>query len=267
MDRKISVVIVGAAGKMGRETVMAIHHAPDLELLGVADKILVGEDLRKVIGEDAPPLILDNRLGQMLDATKPDVLIDFTHLSAAPEHALSAIKRGISPVIGTSGLSQQDVSAIRMDAEEAGVGAALIPNFAVGAVLMMRFAELAAPWMPEVEIIEAHHKDKLDAPSGTALHTAERIQKVRENAPSQNRQAVEKVQGARGARYKEVQVHSVRLPGFVASQEVIFGGAGERLLLRHDSIDRASFMEGVKIAVRKVRESKGLVIGLDKLML
>ncbi len=262
----IKVVLVGAAGRMGLEVLRAISEADDLELVGAVDRVSFGESTAALAGRGVTDLEISNKLGLTLDTVKPDVLVDFTHGSAAPENAMIALKRKIPVVIGASGLSTADQSAVRESCREFETPACLVPNFAVGAVLMTRFAELASAWMPDVEIIEIHHKDKIDSPSGTAMNTAERIQAARRETPRRVVGAVEKVAGARGAGYKEVQIHSVRLPGFIASQEIIFGGAGERLILRHDSIDRASFMEGVKLAIRKVPILQGFVIGLDKMM-
>jgi 4-hydroxy-tetrahydrodipicolinate reductase len=195
------------------------------------------------------------------------VLVDFTVAAAAYPNALTALREGVSPVIGTTGMSEAQVGEIRELAAERGVGAFLAPNFAIGAVLMMVFAQQAARFMPEAEIIELHHEKKIDAPSGTAMRTAELIRAARA-ARTVERPAHEelKLEGARGGDLDGIHVHSVRLPGYVAHQEVIFGGLGQTLTIRHDSIDRSSFMPGVLIACKRVREQPGLVIGLENLL-
>jgi 4-hydroxy-tetrahydrodipicolinate reductase len=262
----IRVAVAGAAGRMGREVLAAVGRASDMELVAAVDRVSAGQSARAVAGPDAADIPIRERLGEALDESPADVLVDFTLAAAAPSNAISALKRKTAVVIGTSGISAQDLSAIREATMESGLPALLVPNFAIGAVLMVRFAEAAARWLPEAEVIEMHHKGKLDAPSGTAMHTAEVIQTSRGQAPPRNTQAVEKVPGARGAKVKEVPVHSIRLPGFVAHQEVLFSGEGEVLTIRHDSMDRRSFMSGVLLAVREVRSLSGLVVGLDKVM-
>jgi len=266
MSEVIRVVVIGAAGKMGQEVMRAVSAASDMELVGAVDKTDGGASIRMMAGQELPDLQIENRLGHVLDSTKPDVAVDFTHMLAAPEHAMSCLKRKVPVIIGTSGISSTDLSAIREECRENATPAALIPNFAVGAVLMVKFCEMAAAWLPDVEIVERHHKAKLDAPSGTALHTAERIAEARREVPRITQGTTEKVAGARGGKHKDVTVHSVRLPGYVASQEVVFGGDGELLTVRHDSIDRRSFMPGVLLAVRQIRSFEGLVVGLDKFM-
>ncbi|RIJ98028.1 MAG: 4-hydroxy-tetrahydrodipicolinate reductase [Armatimonadetes bacterium] len=265
-ERPIRLALAGAAGKMGAEVVAAVQHERDIELVLVADRSHGGESLRKVLGTQFPDLKIDERLGAALDREKPDVLVDFTHPAAAPEHALSALTRGIAVVIGTSGVSSDDLKEIAIAADRSGKAALVVPNFAIGAVLMMRFCELAARWMPNCEIVEMHHDAKADAPSGTAHLTAERIGRARSTPPKPIRTEVFRVEGVRGGAHEGVPIHSVRLPGLVAHQQVIFGARGETLILRHDSLDRSSFMEGVRLAIRRVGEMKGLVVGLDSLL-
>lgn len=262
----IRVAVSGAGGRMGREVLAAVSAARDLELVGAVDRGFGGASCRDLCGEDVPDLVVEEKLGALLDTCKPDVLVDFTHGGVAPSHALSALQRGISPVIGTSGLGFEDVNAIRDACEQYSTPGILVPNFAIGAVLMMKFATLAAPYMPYCEVVEMHHEKKIDSPSGTAMYTAELISGARAGTPDEVSGAIEKVEGARGARSKGVRVHSVRMPGFVASQEVLFGSDGERLSLRHDSMDRKSFMPGVVLACREIRNRTGFMVGLDALM-
>jgi len=262
----IRVAVAGAAGRMGQESLRALGAAGEFEVVAAIDKLHVGEPASAVAGAPAPDVAITARLGETLDASKPDVLLDLTHPSCAADNTLTALKRKIAVVIGTSGLGNDNLSAIRSACREFETPALLVPNFAVGAVLMMRFAEMAAPWLPSAEIIELHHDGKADSPSGTATRTAEIISASREAEPRGVVGSIEKYPGARGAHVKGVHVHSVRLPGLVAHQEVVFGGTGELLTVRHDSMNRTSFMEGVKLACREVRTLSGFVVGLDKLM-
>jgi len=260
------VAVTGACGRMGREVVKAVSAAPDMELVGAFDRSGDYESTCAMLGSDVTDVAILSKIGAMLDESKPDVLVEFTNLAGAADHSMSALKRGVSVVIGTSGLRNEDQRAIQLAAEEYKVGAILVPNFAIGAVLMMKFAEMAAAYFPNVEVMELHHDQKLDSPSGTAWHTAERIAAARESAPRKLTGTTEKAPGARGAEVKGIPVHSVRLPGYVASQEVMFGAAGERLSIRHDSMDRASFMAGVLLSIREIRSRQGWLVGLDQLM-
>ena len=262
----VKVIVAGASGRMGQETVRALTSSAEFEVVAAVDKLGIGESVRDFAGANVPDIRIQGKLGETLDNVPCDVLIDFTHPSSAAANTLSALKRSVAAVIGTSGLSSEDLSAIRAACLEHGKPALLVPNFAIGGVLLMRFAEIAAKWFPNVEIIELHHDGKADSPSGTATRTAEIISENRETVPRGVVGAIEKYPGARGATVKGVHIHSVRLPGFVAHQEVVFGGQGEILTVRHDSIDRKSFMEGVKLACREVHSLSGLTIGLDKLM-
>jgi 4-hydroxy-tetrahydrodipicolinate reductase len=269
VSSSIRVAVSGAAGRMGREVVRAVAEAEDLQLVAAVDRVEVGRDAGELAGLEGlmPPVKIESDLAAALNAWKPHVLVDFTIPASAMGNLRAALEAGVSPVVGTTGLTPSDVEQARQWAETAGVGALISSNFAIGAVLMMQFAAQAAKYLPDVEIIELHHENKLDAPSGTALMTAQKIAAARETAPkSAPSGAVEKLPGARGAVTEGIRIHSVRLPGYVAHQEVIFGGLGQTLTLRHDSTDRRSFMPGVLLAIRRVRELKGLVVGLENLM-
>jgi 4-hydroxy-tetrahydrodipicolinate reductase len=261
----IKIAVVGAAGRMGSEVLRSVGKGDGIEPVLAIDRVHVGEKAREIAGPAASDLTIEDKLGQALDRVKVDVIVDLSHHSGAVEHALTAIKRGVSPVIGATGMSESDIREIKAACRESGVPGMYIPNFAIGAVLMMRFAEMAAAWLPHAEIIELHHDRKEDAPSGTSILTAEKIAHGRGKAPLV-KEGLVKFDGARGGVCHGVHVHSVRLPGFVAHQQTIFGGVGETLTIRHDSIDRSSFMEGVKVAVRHVRELDGFVVGLDKIL-
>jgi 4-hydroxy-tetrahydrodipicolinate reductase len=256
---KIRVAVVGAAGRMGTECLRAIDKAPDLELVAAIDK--PGANLDGFAGIE-----LEDKLGAALDRSQPQVLVDFTSASASPLHAESALKRRIAPIIGATGLDQQAVREIRRLTQEHGTPAMIVPNFAIGAVLMMRFAEIAARWLPDAEIIEMHHEKKEDAPSGTSIRTAELIGAARTGKPTHMPRPLLKVQEVRGGTLQDVHIHSIRLPGLVAHQQVIFGGEGETLTLRHDSTSRTSFMKGVALCIRKVHSLNGLTIGMEELL-
>jgi 4-hydroxy-tetrahydrodipicolinate reductase len=267
------VVVAGAAGRMGREVVRAILEAGGLELAAAVDVHELGADAEALAGLGATAIRIENDLDAALKRTRPDVLVDFTLPGSVLANMRTALAHGVSPVVGTTGLSADNLAEIDRIAREKGVGAFVAPNFAIGAVLMMQFAEQAAKYLPDVEIIELHHEKKVDSPSGTALLTAQKIGEARQAvsvSPVLSPDGlVEKAPGARGARSEitgDVPIHSVRLPGFIAHQEVIFGGVGQILTIRHDSIDRRSFMPGVILAVRKVRDLTGLVVGLEHLL-
>jgi 4-hydroxy-tetrahydrodipicolinate reductase len=262
----IRVAVTGVAGRMGQETARTISQTPGLELVLAIDRSNVGERLRDVAGPRAADLVIEDKLGAALTRVETDVLIDFTTLASSVNNAESALTRKVAPVIGATGLTAQEVRQLTALCRENETPGMYVPNFAVGAVLMMKFAEMAAAWLPDVEIIELHHERKKDAPSGTAMLTAERIAEARKTAPTTIATDLMKVEGARGGLYKNVPMHSVRLPGLLAHQEVMFGGKGEVLTIRHDSMDRASFMEGVKLCALKVWQLQGFVIGLDRLM-
>jgi 4-hydroxy-tetrahydrodipicolinate reductase len=262
----MKVVVVGAAGRMGREVLKALAGAPEFELVGAVDKEMIGTSCRELIGGIGPEVVIEEKLGAALDRTKPDAIVDFSSASGAAAHALTALTRGISPVIGTTGLGDPVIRELASASRETKTPGIYAPNFAIGAVLMMRFAQLAAKWLPNCEIIELHHDRKEDAPSGTALLTAQLIGDARTEAPGRKPRPIFKVDGVRGGVVQETPIHSVRLPGYVAHQEVIFGGTGEVLTIRHDSMDRVSFMEGVKLCLREVRGLDGFVIGMDKIL-
>jgi 4-hydroxy-tetrahydrodipicolinate reductase len=224
----IRVAVSGAAGRMGATVCGAVYEAADMELVERADPAL--------------GVALEHALVQ----SKPDVVVDFTVPDTVFDNARLCLEHGTHIVVGTTGLSAAQVDELRSDAERSDGNCLIAPNFAIGAVLMMEAAKLIAPHMPDCEIVELHHEAKLDAPSGTAKRTAELIEEA-------------------GGR-QDPPIHSVRLPGLVASQEVIFGGLGQTLTLRHDTISRESFMPGVLLAVRKVAELDGLVVGLENVM-
>ncbi|MDQ0337631.1 4-hydroxy-tetrahydrodipicolinate reductase [Caldalkalibacillus uzonensis] len=262
----IRVIVVGAKGKMGSETVKMIHSDDELQLVCGVDSALNGTDVGEVIGLGPIGAPFVNDLERALTDFNPDVMVDFTTPQSVKRHAQLAIHYRVRPVIGTTGLTQADIEELSQLAEQNKMGAIIAPNFAIGAILMMKFAQMAAKYMPEVEIIEMHHDQKLDAPSGTAIKTAEMIGEVREEHRQGHPEEKEELEGARGAFYQGFPIHSVRLPGLVAHQQVIFGSEGQTLTIRHDSINRTSFMPGVNLAIKKVVKLERLVYGLDKLL-
>ncbi|EGL82251.1 Dihydrodipicolinate reductase [Caldalkalibacillus thermarum TA2.A1] len=262
----IRVIVVGAKGKMGSETVKMIQKDDELQLVCGVDSKLNNVDVGEVIGIGPIGVPFVNDLERALLDFNPDVMVDFTTPQSVKQHVQLAIHHRVRPVIGTTGLTQADIEELQALADQHKIGGIIAPNFAIGAILMMKFAQMAARYMPEVEIIEMHHDQKLDAPSGTAIKTAEMIAEVREEHRQGHPEEKEELQGARGAFYQGFPIHSVRLPGLVAHQQVIFGSEGQTLTIRHDSINRTSFMPGVNMAIKKVVKLECLVYGLDKVM-
>ncbi len=250
---------------MGQAVLKAVQEADGLELVGAVD-IKGGADTGALVGLPANDILVETDLEALLERKNPEVMVDFTRPDVVFGNVMTALKHGTSPVVGTTGLSDEQKAEIAKAAEENNTPAFIAPNFAIGAVLLMLMSRQAAKYMPDVEIIELHHDKKLDAPSGTAIQTAAMIAEVRKEHKQGNPDEFEKLKGARGADYEGMHIHSVRLPGYVAHQEVIFGGLGQTLTIRHDSLNRESFMPGVVLAAKKVRSLKGLTVGLDKLL-
>ena len=265
--RKIKVYVAGVSGQMGQEVIRTVAAQEDMELVGASDLRQIGTDAGIVAGISPLGVKISGPIDiEALRVSQAEVLIDFTGPQAVLGNMKTAIEAGVVPIIGTSGLMEKEVEEIRALAEQKKMGAFIAPNFAIGAVLMMRFAREAAKFFPHVDIIELHHDRKLDAPSGTALKTVEEIMKVRTPLVQGHPDEQEKVPGARGANMDGIHIHSVRLPGLLAHQEVLFGGLGQALTIRHDAFSRETYMPGVMLAVRKAQGLKGLVIGLENLM-
>lgn len=264
-ETPIRVAVCGALGRMGKECCRTVLAADDLQLTRAVDRLSDDRALSAELGVETE-IGLEKDLHEALKHGDVDVLVDFTHPAVAAEHARMALELGVAPVIGTSGLSSEALADLTELAAQKKLPGLWVPNFAIGAVLMMQFAAMAAKFLPHAEIIELHHDRKVDAPSGTATRTASLIQENRREPIQRPIQDEELVPGARGSEISQVHVHSVRLPGLLAHQEVVFGGQGELLTIRHDSFDRGSFMEGVKFAVRNVRRLEGFAVGLEHLM-
>jgi 4-hydroxy-tetrahydrodipicolinate reductase len=266
----IRVGVLGAAGRMGRLVCRAVLDDRQLELVAAVSPSHGGERLGALIGEaNATDVVVSADLGPDLDRAGMDVAVDLTRPDAVMENIHLLIEGAVHAVVGTSGVTAEDLGRIRgwLAAQEDGhrSNVVVVPNFAIGAVLMQRFAEMAAAHMPAAEIVELHHEGKLDAPSGTAVATARRIANARNRGGSAGSSGHD-AGGARGAEVEGVPVHSVRLPGLVAHQEVIFGGAGQTLTIRHDSMDRVSFMPGVILSIKAVADRPGLTVGLEPLL-
>ena len=262
----VKVLVNGAYGRMGRTVLNAVINDDELELVGAVD-VIGGADTGELTGNKANGIIIETDLEKALDSHKPDVMVDFTQPKVVFNNVITALEHKVSPVVGTTGLTDEAKEKIRQTSEANDTPVFIAPNFAIGAVLMMLMAQQAAKYLPDVEIIELHHDQKLDAPSGTAELTAKMISEVRTKHEQGHPNEVEKIANVRGGNVDGIRIHSVRLPGYVAHQEVIFGGLGQTLTIRHDSTGRDSFMPGVVLACKKVRSLKGLTIGLDKLLI
>jgi 4-hydroxy-tetrahydrodipicolinate reductase len=239
------VLVIGARGRIGSLVAKGVSAAEDLELAGAVD---LGDDL------DAA-----------LATVRAEVAVDFTTPRCVFDNISSVLRHRVHAVVGTTGMDEDQLARLDALAREHDVACLVAPNFALGAVLMMRFAEEAARFYPWVEVVERHHEKKLDAPSGTASETARRIARSRKERPGEVTER-ESAPGARGGRVEEVAVHSMRLPGSIAHQEVWFGGPGETLVIRHDTVDREVFVPGVLLAVRRIHGFRGLVRGLEPLL-
>lgn len=262
----IRVLVCGAYGKMGREVLKAVHHDEELSIAGAVDIKSDFADIGQLIGAEQLGVTVGTDLEAVIKQTKPQVMVDFTIPEAVMSNIRIAIKNGVCPVVGTTGLSEENIAEINELCKRYKVNALISPNFSIGAILLMRFSQDAAKYLPHVEIIELHHDQKLDAPSGTALRTAELIAQTRGYLKQGHPDEFEKCPGARGGELSGIRLHSVRLPGYVAHQEVIFGGLGQTLTIRHDSISRESFMPGVVLACKKVLTLNGLVLGLEHIL-
>jgi 4-hydroxy-tetrahydrodipicolinate reductase len=247
MADAIRVAVAGYRGKVGSVLAAALPAEPDIEYVGGVTR--------------------SDNLAEFLRQKRPQALVDFTRPSEALHNALAAVAAGVSPVVGTTGLSAADVDKIETACKEKKVGGIVAPNFAIGAVLMMHLADEAAPHFDAVEIIELHHAGKLDAPSGTALSTARRLASRRRDKPFAHRKAEkETLTGTRGGEEGNVAVHSVRLPGFLADQEVIFGLPGQTLTIAHRTTSREAYVPGVLLAIRRVIAEPHFYRGLDELL-
>ncbi|WP_138417003.1 4-hydroxy-tetrahydrodipicolinate reductase [Aquibacillus sediminis] len=262
----IKVIVAGPRGRMGSEALRMIEKEDTFDLVACVDHKYNGLRVSEVEGLPAFEAFIFEDIEECLQTTDADVLVDLTTPEVGYKHTKLALQHGVRPVVGTTGFTTEQLDELKQLAEEKGVGAVIAPNFAVGAVLMMQFSKWAAKYFPDVEIIERHHDQKLDAPSGTAVKTAELIQEVRESKKQGHPDEKETIEGARGADHDGMKIHSVRLPGLVAHQEVVFGSSGQNLTIKHDSFHRESFMSGVKLSINQVMKLNLLVYGLENIL-
>lgn len=243
-ENMVRILVNGANGKMGQEVVKAISEADDLKLVGTSDK--------------------EDNLTALIQSSKAQVVVDFTNASSVFENAQKIIKTNVCPVVGTSGLLPDQINILQEQAKQKMLGGIIVPNFSMGAILMMQYAKAIAPYYSAVEIIEMHHDQKQDAPSGTALKTAEMISTSRTFNTKETEREV--VPGSRGARVHGIPIHAVRLPGLLAHQQVLFGGGGETFTLKHNILDRKAFIPGILLACKKVVGLNKLVVGLEHVL-
>jgi 4-hydroxy-tetrahydrodipicolinate reductase len=269
---QIPVVVNGACGKMGREVIKAIAQAEDMMLVGAIDRTpeVQGEDIGEIVGCGPLEIPVLADLEATLVAAQSEgipVMVDFTHPNTVYETTRAAIAYGVRPVVGTTGLSPEQLQDLAEFADKASIGCLVIPNFSIGVVLLQQAAIQAAQYFDHVEIIELHHNQKADAPSGTAIQTAQMLSAPDKAYNPAQVTETEKMTGARGCTTTDgINIHSVRLPGLIAHQEVLFGAPGQLYTLRHDTSDRACYMPGVLLAIRKILPLKSLIYGLDKLL-
>lgn len=264
-ENVIPIVVAGASGRMGRRTVEAVLQQIDMKLVSALGRARgLGQDAGVLSSGEPCGVIMTDNAEEAISKAAGGVLIDFTLGPAIKEHVLIALRHDVSCVIGATAIPGADEQEMAAAANQNGI--LLASNFALGAVLMMKFAQEAAAYFKWAEIIEYHHERKLDAPSGTARRTAEMMRKARSDGFRAPVDSEESVKGARGGSLGGVRIHSVRLPGMLAHQEVILAAPGETLTLRHDASDRESYMPGVLLAVRKIRSMTGLTVGLENIL-
>jgi len=262
--KPIQVLVCGACGRMGREVVRAVAAQSDMKVAAAVDVSQAGADAGELAGIKPLGVEVRDDLAKAMDAAQPDVMVDFTVPASVMGNLRAAIGRKVPCVVGTTGFSQEDLDVVYGLCKAHKTPCLIAPNFAIGAVLMMQFAAEASRHFEAAEIIELHHDQKKDAPSGTARRTAEMMLGATETRLAGPGEKAESP--SRGLGESRIRIHAVRLPGLVAHQEVIFGGLGETLTIRHDSTSRESFMPGVVLAIRKVRELSGLTVGLEKIL-
>lgn len=263
----IKVGVVGALGKMGREVVKAVSESKDMELVLAVDIMQEGFDVGKLVLGQENGVKISSDILEGIKSIKPDVVVDFTQPNSIFEHVCLYLSNSTRCVIGTTGLSDEQLSKINQLSVENKTSCFIAPNFTTGAVLMMMFAKQAAKYFDNAEIIELHHNQKKDAPSGTAIKTAQLMAEVNDNFSVGNCPETELIEGSRGGNADaNIRIHSVRMPGYIASQEVIFGASGQILKIRHDSMDRTCYMAGVLMAIRYAMDTQEFVYGLDNVM-
>jgi 4-hydroxy-tetrahydrodipicolinate reductase len=263
----IKIIIAGPRGRMGSEAVKLVNNIEHFKLIAVVDHKYDGMMLSDLEGfHTIHNVPVYQNIENCLQNAEADVLIDLTTPEVGMHHAKTALSYNVRPVVGTTGFTTSDLDELESICREKELGCIIAPNFAIGAVLMMKFSQMAAKYFNDVEIIEMHHDQKLDAPSGTAVKTAEMISSVRASKKQGHSNEKETLQGSRGGEYDGMHIHSVRLPGLVAHQQVLFGSDGQTLTIRHDSYHRGSFMSGVKVAVESVMKNNSFIYGLENIL-
>lgn len=259
--------VVGALGKMGKEVVKAILNAEDTELVMAVDIFGAGTDAGIAAAGKECGVLIEADIEKAIQDKRPDVIIDFTQPSGIFDHVCTYIKNNVKSVIGTTGLKEEQIAELRKMSEESKTSCLIAPNFSTGAVLLMMFAKQAAKYFDNAEIIELHHNQKKDAPSGTAIKTAQLMAEENSNFTKGNCPETELIKGSRGgAADANIHIHSVRMPGYIASEEVIFGASGQILKLAHHTMERSCYMAGVLLATRYVFNNNEFVYGLDNIM-
>ena len=270
MSKDIKVLVCGAAGKMGQSVVRAVYAEAGFKLVGAVDRSSnpdIGRDVGIICGIDETGVKLSSDLKETISKTQPDVMVDFTMPEIVIVNAQMALKAGIRVVIGTTGMTKDDISELSKLSKQNSTGTIIAPNFAIGAVLMMKFAKEASKYFANAEIIEYHHDKKLDAPSGTSIKSAELMTESRKLFGRDTVLGKETLKGARGATGEgNIHIHSIRLPGLIAHQDIILASSGQTLTIRHDTYDRTAFMPGVLMAIKKVIELDHLVYGLENII-
>ena len=270
MPKDIEILVCGAAGKMGQCVVRAVDSEAGFKLVSAVDRSgnpNIGKDIGVICGINEIGVKLSGDLKEALSKTNPDVMVDFTMPEIVIVNAQMALKSGVRAVIGTTGMTKDDISELSKISKQNQTGAIVAPNFALGAILMMKFAKEAGKYFSHAEIIEYHHDKKLDAPSGTSIKSAELMAQSRKEFGRDSVKGKETIKGARGSIADgNIHIHSVRLPGIIANQEIIMGMLGQTLTIRHDTYDRTAFMPGVLMAVKKVMELDHLVYGLENVV-
>ena len=262
---KIRVVVNGAYGKMGRTAVEGILTDPQLELVGAIGKTRgIGLDAGEAVGRAAIGIVIEDHLEGCLQRVKPHVVVDFTNPTVVKDNIRTIIRLGAHAVVGTTGLTSYDIPSLQEWSQEAGKNILVAPNFALGAVLMLELARRVARFFSSVEIIEGHNPLKADAPSGTAK-IMRTVLATKSKGPD-TLSCRENIPGVRGGELGGIRIHSIRLPGFVAHQQIIFGGLGQTLTLRHDSISRESFIPGILLGVKEIAGIKGVTYGFENLL-
>ncbi|MBI3927431.1 MAG: 4-hydroxy-tetrahydrodipicolinate reductase [Armatimonadetes bacterium] len=263
---RIPVVVAGASGRMGRETIQTLLQQVDMQLVAaIGHTRSLGQDVAELAEEEACGVVITDDREAALDKGSGGVLVDFSVGSAVKENVLAALQRNIACVVGATNIPAGDEDEIAKAAGEKH-SVLIAPNFALGAVLMMKFAREASRYYRWAEIIELHHEKKLDAPSGTARRTADLMRRARTDGFRAVAEGEDSIKGCRGGSLGGIRIHSIRMPGLLAHQEVLFGGNGETLTIRHDSRSRESFMPGVILAIHKVRNIRGLMVGLENIL-